>query len=230
MKHVTMKQLPEDERPYEKVRKFGVNSLTDAELLSVLLRSGTQGHSSLAMAKDILYSGSEKSQLLNIHHLTYEQLISMKGIGHVKAIQTLCLSEIAKRLAKATAKEGIIFEKPSTIAEYYMEDMRHLTQEQMKLLMVDTKSKLISEMNISKGTVNAALISPRELFIEALHRNAVSIILLHNHPSGDPMPSKADVSFTRQVKEAGELIGIELLDHIIIGNNCYKSFAEMKLL
>ncbi len=227
---MTMKHLPEDERPYEKVRQYGVKALTDTELLAVLLRSGTRGRTSLALAREIMTSGNSQSQLLNIHHLTYEQLTSMKGIGNVKAIQILCLSEMAKRLAKATAKEGIVFKNPSTIAEYYMEDMRHLNQEQMKLLMLDTKSKLICEMDISKGTVNAALISPRELFIEALHRNAVSIILLHNHPSGDPMPSASDIAFTKQVKEAGELIGIELLDHIIIGNNCYKSFSEMKLL
>ena len=121
-------------------------------------------------------------------------------------------------------------EKPAAIAAYYMEDMRHLTQEQMKLLMLDTKSKLIFEMDMSKGTVNAALISPRELFIEALKRNAVSIILLHNHPSGDPVPSENDILFTNQVKKSGDLIGINLLDHIIIGDNCYKSFAEMQLL
>lgn len=230
MEHITMKHMPEDEQPYEKARVYGVTALTDAELLAVLLRAGTKGKTSLALARDILTSSDNDTHLLNIHHLTYEQLTSKKGIGNVKAIQILCLSEISKRLSKATVKEGVVFDKPAAIAAYYMEDMRHLTQEQMKLLMLDTKSKLIFEMDMSKGTVNAALISPRELFIEALKRNAVSIILLHNHPSGDPVPSENDILFTNQVKKSGDLIGINLLDHIIIGDNCYKSFAEMQLL
>jgi DNA repair protein RadC len=111
-----------------------------------------------------------------------------------------------------------------------MEDLRHQKQEHIKLLMLNSKSKLLGEADISKGTVNASLISPRELFIEALNKQAVSIILLHNHPSGDPTPSKTDLLLTKRVKEAGEIIGIELLDHIIIGDNCYISFAEKELL
>ena len=111
-----------------------------------------------------------------------------------------------------------------------MEEMRHKKQEHMKLLMLNTKSKLIGETNISKGTVNSTVVSPRELFIEALEKNAVSIIMLHNHPSGDPTPSQSDILLTQRVKDAGDLIGIELLDHIIIGNNCYVSFAEQGLM
>lgn len=148
----------------------------------------------------------------------------------MKAIQILCLSELAKRLAKTSAGEGLILSSPSTIAEYYMEELRHQKQEQMKLLMLNTKTKLIGEADISKGTVNASLVSPRELFIEALNQEAVSIILIHNHPSGDPTPSKSDILLTKRVKDAGDLIGIELLDHIIIGNNCYISFSEQKMI
>jgi len=124
----------------------------------------------------------------------------------------------------------VVFSLPSTIAEYYMEEIRHQKQEQMKLLMLNTKTKLIGEADISKGTVNASLVSPRELFIEALNCGAVSIILLHNHPSGDPTPSESDILLTKRVKDAGDLIGITLLDHIIIGNNCYVSFSEMKMM
>ena len=230
MNHHTMKHLPEEERPYEKVQSHGVGSLTDTELLAVLLRSGTKGQNSLELAREILSSEDGTSQILNLHHLTYEQLNGMKGIGNVKAIQILCLSEMAKRLAKATARKGLIFDCPSAIAQYYMEDLRHRSQEHIKLLMLDTKSMLIHETDISKGTVNASLISPRELFIEALKRNAVSIILLHNHPSGDPTPSTSDIALTNRVKQSGALIGIDLLDHIIIGNNCYRSFKEERLL
>ena len=133
-------------------------------------------------------------------------------------------------MAKASAKKGLIFNSPSTIADYYMEDMRHKEQEELKLLMLNTKSKLVGESDIFKGTVNASLISPREVFITALEKHAVGIILLHNHPSGDPTPSTSDVLLTKRIKEAGSMIGIELLDHIIIGNNCYMSFSEQKLI
>lgn len=225
-----MKELLEEERPYEKCMRHGASYLTDAELLAVLLRTGTKGMNSLELARKILHMQSGKSSILNIHYLTLQKLKKIKGIGTVKAIQILCLSELAKRLAKASAKEGLIFSLPSTIAEYYMEEMRHKKQENMKLLMLDTKTKLIGENDISKGTVNASLVSPRELFIEALECGAVSIILLHNHPSGDPTPSENDILVTQRVKAAGDLLGIELLDHIIIGNNCYISFAEQQML
>lgn len=225
-----MNEIYKNQRPYEKCLEHGAVSLTDTELLAVLLRTGVKGLDVLGLARYILGPNCGNEGILNIHNLTLEQLQSIKGIGEVKAIQILCLSEFSKRLSKASAKEGLTFTCPSSIAEYYMEEMRHEKQEQMKLLMLNTKSKLLGETNISKGTVNSSLISPRELFIEALQKQAVSIILLHNHPSGDPSPSDADVQITNRVKMAGELIGIELLDHIIIGDNCYVSFAEHKLL
>lgn len=148
----------------------------------------------------------------------------------MKSIQLICLMELARRLAKETALKELNFSSPASVARYYMEDMRHLSQENMKLLMLNTKSALIGERDIYKGTVNASLVNPREIFVEALQREAVSIILLHNHPSGDPAPSGADLAATERIRQAGDLIGIELLDHIIIGNNCYISFREEGLL
>ncbi len=225
-----IKELSENERPYEKCLHYGAEHLSDAELLAVLIRTGVKGMNSLELAQKLLQASSEQMGLLNIHHLTLQKLKSIKGIGTVKAIQILCLSELAKRLAKTSAREGLILNTPSTIAEYYMEELRHQKQEQMKLLMLNTKTKLIGESNISKGTVNASLVSPRELFIEALNLEAVSIIMVHNHPSGDPTPSENDILLTKRVKDAGDLIGITLLDHIIIGNNCYISFSEQKMI
>lgn len=225
-----IKELPEEERPYEKCMRFGASNLTDIELLAVLLRTGTRGESSLKLSQKLLHPVFSQKGILNIHQWTPEQLLSVKGIGKVKTVQILCLSELTKRLAKATALTGLNFTTPSSIAQYYMEDMRHARQEAMKLLLLNTKARLIGETDISKGTVNSAVISPRELFVEALQKNAVSIILLHNHPSGDPTPSKEDVLITRRIKDAGMLIGIELLDHIIIGNNCYISMREKGLI
>jgi DNA repair protein RadC len=225
----TMKEISETERPYEKCERFGASSLSDAELLAVLLRTGTRGENALELAKRILYTTGEQD-ILSIHHFSIEQLMKIKGVGKVKAIQISCISELAKRLAKAKANSSLKFTCPASIAQYYMEELRHENQEIMKLLMLNSKSHLIGETIISKGTVNASLITPRELFIEALKRNAVSIIILHNHPSGDPTPSREDILITARIRNAGILIGIELLDHIIIGNNCYASFSENQLL
>ena len=226
---VLMKSNPELDRPYEKCIKKGAFALSDTELLAVILRSGTQGESALHLAQRILYD-NERDGILGIHQLTPEQLMEIKGIGKVKAVQILCISELAKRLSKASAKELLCFNNPSSIADYYMEDLRHQKQENMKLLMLNSKSKLIGETDISKGTVNASIITPRELFIEALQKQAVAIVIMHNHPSGDPSPSEEDILSTSRIKKAGILIGIELLDHIIIGNNCYISFREEGIL
>ncbi len=225
----TIKEIPEMERPYEKCERRGAHTLSDEELLAVLLRTGTHGENALDLAKRILYYAGEPG-ILGIHQFSAQRLMRIKGIGKVKAIQISCISELAKRLSKATYQEALCFADPGTIARYYMEDLRHEKQELMKLLMLNTKAKLVGETDISKGTVNASLITPRELFIEALQKNAVSIVILHNHPSGDPTPSREDMLMTKRILDAGTLIGIELLDHIIIGNNCYVSFREEGML
>ena len=224
-----MKDIPNAERPYEKCLKQGAEALSDAELLAVLLRTGTKGENVLALSKRLLYQDGGAG-LLGIHQFSFQSLMKLKGIGKVKAVQILCLSELAKRLSKASVEPRLRFSSSQSVAEYYMEDLRHRNQEVMKLLLLNSKAELIDETNISKGTVNASLVTPRELFVEALKKEAVSMILLHNHPSGDPTPSRDDILTTKRISECGLLIGIELLDHIIIGNNCYVSFQEENLL
>lgn len=225
-----MKEMLKEERPYEKCAANGAKNLTDTELLAVLLRTGTKGENSMDLARKLLHPPHGEEGVLSLHNWSYEQLLQLKGIGKVKAVQILCISELAKRLSKAEAAEGLCFDNPKSISDYYMEEFRHQKQEHLKVLMLNTKSRLIGETIISKGTVNSAIISPREVMIEALKNQAVSIILLHNHPSGDPTPSRADVIVTKRVREAGMLVGIELIDHIIIGDHRYMSFAEEKLL
>ncbi len=224
----TMKSLLESERPYEKCERLGEKNLSDAELMAVLLRTGTKGENVLELCRRILAAGG--GSLDALHGFTRERFQKIRGVGRVKSIQLICLVELSRRLAKETAGRGLNFSSPASVARYYMEDMRHLGQEHMKLLMLNTKSALLGEKDVYKGTVNASLVNPREIFVEALRTEAVSIILLHNHPSGDPAPSRADVATTERIRQAGELIGIELLDHIIIGNNCYISFREEGLL
>lgn len=225
----TMKNIPDMERPYEKFLKSGAAILTDAELLAIVLRTGSRGENVIELAKRILYHSGEDG-ILGLHRFSMERLVKIRGIGKVKAMQLICILELSKRLSKASVSEAVSFTSPSSIAEYYMEDLRHESQEIMKLIMINSKGKLIGEYEVSKGTVNASIITPREIFIEALHRQAVAVIALHNHPSGDPSPSKEDILLTRRVEEAGSIIGVKLLDHIIIGNNCYVSLREEGIL
>ena len=144
----------------------------------------------------------------------------------MKAVQLKCLLEIARRMAREEAGEGTHFTSPSAVANYYMEDLRHEEQEVLLLLMLNQRGRLIKERYMFKGTVNASVISPREIFVEALASRAVQIILLHNHPSGDASPSQEDLNVTRRIKEAGQLLGIALTDHIIIGEHAYVSLRE----
>lgn len=224
----TIKEMYKEERPYEKCEKFGAENLTDAELLAILIRTGTKGENSLELSRRLLYENGCRNGLAGIHKWTLDELIQIKGIGKVKAIQLICLSELSKRLARTDAVGKLDFSSPHTIADYYMEDMRHRTREVLKLIFLNTRCKLIGECIVSEGTIDSALVSPRELFIESFRRNAYGIILLHNHPGGDPTPSREDVAVTRRIYEAGELLGIRLFDHIIIGDHRFVSMKEKR--
>ena len=223
---VLLTEIPEEERPYEKCLKSGPCSLTDAELIAVLLRSGSQGENVLLLARRICGISSSYPGLLGLYHRNLQELTKIRGIGPVKAVQLLCITELSKRFSRARLSRDLNFNDPASIADYYMEDLRHEDREELHLLMLDGRNHLISDQKISMGTVNMAPASPREIFLKALSSSAVSIILLHNHPSGDPAPSEDDIGITARVLHAGELIGIPLLDHIIIGDSCYVSLRE----
>lgn len=215
---LTMKSIPKEERPYEKCLETGAESLSDAELLAVILRTGSRGESALELSRKVLAQYGEGKGLLGIYHMSISDLTGIRGVGKVKAVQLKCIAELSKRFARATFSDGVSFQDPESVAEYYMEELRHQEQEVLILVMLNAKGKLIRDMIISKGTVRSSLISPREIFIEAIRNQAVSIILLHNHPSGIPDPSREDIALTMRVKNAGAMLGIELLDHIIIGD------------
>ena len=225
-KYTTIHEMPEEDRPYEKCLRLGAECLTDSELLAVLLRTGTKGSPSVEMAEAVLRLSKDREGLLGLHHLSLTQLQGVKGIGKVKAIQIKCIGELSKRIATATAKKGLSFQHPASIADYYMEQLRHEEQELLICMMLDTKNHLLGDEMIFKGTVNSSLANPREIFLSAVSYHALGILLVHNHPSGDCTPSEADISFTQRIKEAGELLGIPLLDHIIIGDCKYLSFRE----
>ena len=230
IKEKNIKDLPQEERPYEKFLTNGADALSDAELLAIILRTGTLGTSSIVLAKAVLNRHESFAGLIGLQHLSMKQLMDIKGVGQVKAVQLKCIGELSRRMAKTIAKERLSFGHPATIASYYMEDMRHQEQEVLMGIMLDTKNSFLGDVLISKGTVNASLISAREIFLHALSHQAVNIILLHNHPSGNPAPSSEDIQVTKQISLAGDLLGIKLLDHIIIGDQKYISFCEENLM
>ncbi|MGI6094349.1 MAG: RadC family protein [Lachnospiraceae bacterium] len=225
-----IKEISPEDRPYEKCCRFGPAYLTDAELLAVILRTGSQGISSVTLATQILNLSKDKEGLLSIHQLSVKELMALKGVGMVKALQIKCIGELSKRIARTSAGRSLSFQSPQTIAEYYMEQLRHEEQELMICMMLDTKNHLLGDPVISKGTVNASILSPREIYLTAMSYHAVHIILIHNHPSGDPTPSREDILMTKRIGEAGELLGITLMDHIIIGDCRYISFCERDIL
>ncbi len=227
----TIKDIPVQDRPYERCLAFGPEHLTDAELLAVILRTGRRGSNSLELSYEILrLAQTRETGMSGLYHLSVQELMAIPGVGKVKAIQLKCIGELSRRMARHRARERLSFDAPATIADYYMEEMRHLEQEVLLCMMLDTKNHLLGEKKIFLGTVNASLVSPRELFLEALRFQAVHIILVHNHPSGDPAPSREDVQITQRVRQGGELLGIYLLDHIIIGEHTYISFREKEIL
>lgn len=229
-KVLTMKELPSADRPYEKCIASGPSSLSDSELLAAILGNGVPGKPVLNLARELLYNKKSGNGLLSLLEMGLSELQEISGIGKTKAVRLLCIFELARRISKEKAATVLDFSRPKSVADYYMEDMRHLKQEELLLVMLDGKNRLIGDKVLFKGTVNRSIVSPREVFLEALSRKAVYILLLHNHPSGDTTPSKADIIVTKQIKEAGEMIGIRLVDHIIIGDKKYTSFCNERLL
>lgn len=224
-----IKALPPECRPDERLELYGAEALSDAELLAVIIRTGFQGTNSVRLAESILgYTGEEG--LAGLCHVSIEELKEMRGVGKVKAFQIKAIAELTRRISKQSARKRFVADSPKTVAEYYMEDLRHRETECFVLLSLNGKGALVGEKILSIGTVNASLASPREIFLEAFKQKAVSILMLHNHPSGDATPSRQDIELTGRIKESGELLGITLVDHIIIGDNTYVSLKERELI
>lgn len=213
--------------PYERFLRFGPESLTEAELLAIIIRTGTKEKSAVQLAEQVLQLAKyPREGLLGLYGVSLEELESIKGIGEVKAVKLKCIAELSVRMCTATAKEGARFTDSRQAAAYFMEKLRHRETECVILASLDAKGQLIREKKLSEGSVRMSLISPREIFLEALNAKAVNMMLIHNHPSGDPTPSRNDLEITAVVRELGEKMDIPLLDHIVIGDNRYVSFRE----
>ncbi len=218
---------PKEDLPCERFLRIGAENMTDSELLAILLRTGTAGTGVLELSRKILAMGKyPRTGLLCLHDLSLEELMDVPGIGEAKAIRLKAVAELAVRMHRAEAKSGICIHEASTIADYFMEEMRHLDRERVILVSLDSKGQILAESLLSVGNVNLSLISPRTLFLEALKNHAVNVILLHNHPSGDPTPSRTDRDLTSRLYGLCRMMEIPLLDHIIIGDQKYYSFQE----
>lgn len=219
--------MPVELRPRERLCKDGPDSLSAAELLAIILRTGHQTGTAIDLAVQLL---SRFSGLKGLLAANVEELSGVKGIGPAKAAQIKAALEIGRRVALAAAPDKPVIKSPGDVSTLMMEKIRHHDREYFIVLNLNTKNQVIAEDTVSIGSLNASLVHPRELFKNAIKRSAAALILVHNHPSGDPAPSREDIDVTRRVAEAGKLLGIEVLDHVVIGDLKYVSFKEKGLI
>lgn len=223
-KAFTVKELPATQRPYEKMQMQGAESLSDVELLAILLRSGTKEHSVLEVAGAVLCATEGDGGLQNLRQLTLESLAKIAGIGMVKAIQLKAVAELAKRLAgQSLGKERPIIRQAADVAGLLQPVMQEYRQEVVKAIFLNTKHEVIRIKDVFVGGLSSSVVHPRELFAEGILSGAAAVIVCHNHPSGDSTPSLQDIETTKRLLEAGELLGIPVLDHLVFGAGTWES-------
>lgn len=220
---IMIKDVPKEDRPRERLLQLGSAHLSNQELLAILLGSGTKEESVMVLSNRVLMH-FEGLKLLN--DATIEELMAIKGIGEAKGVLMLSAIELGKRMNQYKSNDRYIVRSPEDGADYVMEEMRSLNQEHFVVLFLNTKNQIIHRQTIFIGSLNASIVHPREVYREAVKRSAASIIVAHNHPSGDPSPSQEDIHVTRRLVESGKMIGIELLDHLIIGDRKFISLKE----
>ncbi len=224
---IMIRDLPLEERPREKLMNHGAETLSNAELLAILLRVGSQNESAVQVATRVL---TQCGGLRNLPDLALEDLQKNKGIGPDKAVTIKAALELGSRLATMPRELAGSITNPRQAADLFMEELRYKKKEYFKILLLNIKNHIISKEEISVGSLNASIVHPREIFITPLRKSAASVILIHNHPSGDPSPSQEDLEVTRRLVDAGNILGIAVRDHIIIGDGCFFSFRERGLI
>ncbi|MBM7644722.1 DNA repair protein RadC [Scopulibacillus daqui] len=218
-----IRDVPKEERPRERLIKEGVHVLSNQELLAIILRTGTKDESVLQLSHRLLHQFEGLSLL---KEASIEELENVKGIGKTKAVQLIAAMELGRRVSQLKNEERYVIRSPEDGAKYVMDEMRFLSQEHFVCLYLNTKNQVLYRKTIFIGSLNASIVHPREVFKEALRRSAASIICFHNHPSGDPTPSREDIEITKRLVECGMLLGIDVLDHIIIGDQIFISLKE----
>lgn len=221
----SIKNWPEDERPRERIIRFGSASLSDAQLLAIILRIGdsSTGMSALDLARMLLEKAGD---LTALEQWTAEELCSVRGLGNAKTAQIKAAIEIGKRVVAGGGRPAGKITGSSDVAVYYMPTYKHVKKESFRILLLASNNKIIREVVVSIGSLTASIVHPREVFNPALRDSAASIIMIHNHPSGDPAPSTEDVEITKRLSKCGEMLGIKVLDHVIIGDKTYYSFLD----
>jgi DNA repair protein RadC len=222
-KRPTIKQLPAHERPRERLIQNGDEHLTDAELLGIIIRDGTANYSAVDLAQKLL---SEFGNFRKLSSVSVGELCKVKGIGPARAAQIKASLAIAKRFSTISVKPHQQFKCSGDIFAHFHERMREKRQETFLVVLLDNKNRIIKEQIVSTGSLTSSIVHPREVFNPAIRESAASVIFVHNHPSGDPEPSKEDVQITNRLVEAGNIVGIKILDHLIIGNERYVSFKD----
>ncbi|WP_035856037.1 MULTISPECIES: DNA repair protein RadC [Jeotgalicoccus] len=219
-----IREMHDSDKPRERLLLYGPDKLTNQELLAILIATGNKNESSLSLAAKIL---KDLPSIRELRELTYEELTSIKGIGKVKAITILSFIELAIRMHTHSREEEKFIRSPKDVSDILMEKVRFYNQEHFIVLFLTTKNMVIEEKTLFIGSLNSSIVHPREIFREAVKRSAAAFICVHNHPSGDPTPSKEDIEVTKRLKDCGDLIGVDFLDHIIIGDGKYISLKEM---
>ncbi|GAB6179991.1 DNA repair protein RadC [Desulfotomaculum defluvii] len=227
MTYPIMRELPPELRPRERMLKEGAGSLSDIDLLAIMLRTGTAKVSVVELAAELF---SHFKDLRALSQATIEELSQIKGVGPVKAVQVKAALELGRRLAAMPGEERTIIRCPEDVSALLMEELRNLDREYFLALLLNTKNQVLGRETISIGTLNSSMVHPRELFKVAIRRSAACVILVHNHPSGDPTPSREDITLTKRLIQAGEIIGIDVLDHIVIGDNKFTSLKSKGLI
>jgi len=218
-----IKDYYKSDRPRERMVRDGPSSLSNQELLAIILRTGTPKESVVKLASNVL---DKFEGLRNMCHATIEEITQIKGIGYAKAAQLFAAIELGRRLSQLPFEQGLVINHPADIANYLMAEMRFLPQEHFVVIFLNSKNQMIHKQSIFIGSLNTSVVHPREIFREAVRRMAASFICVHNHPSGDPEPSANDIDVTRRLTECGLIMGIEMLDHLVIGDNQYISMRE----
>ena len=218
-----IKDIIKEERPRETLLKKGESYLSDSELLAILINNGTRDKSAITLAREIIETSDG---IRNLSNITVEELSKIKGIGLAKACRIISALELGRRVSVASEMQKFKISSPQDIGNVYMEELRYKKKEIFRVVLLNTKNVIIGSKDISEGSINASIVHPREVFLEAIKKSANKMILMHNHPSGDPTPSSEDINITKRLISAGQIVGIEILDHVIIGDGSFYSFKE----
>ena len=225
---IKMKELPSSERPYEKLEMYGANTLSNSELLAIIIKTGTKDENSVEIAQKILQLGNDKNNLRFLQQLTIEEYKKIKGIGKVKAIQLIAVGELAKRMSKPIEHTNIKIKTSDDVARLLMSELKYEKREVAKVILLNSKCIVEKIVNVAIGGTSYATIEPRHILEEAIRNGASKVILVHNHPNGDPTPSAGDYRATDRIYEAADVMGIELIDHVIIGDGRFESVFKKR--